>query len=126
MPNAALPDVFGHAGILAFPSIWHEPFGMPVVEAMGSGLPVIATDGGAFPETVDDGQTGFLVARGDATELANALRTLLRSEERRRSMGTSGFQKAVGEFTWDRVVSDLRYKYLSLLQSRADEFSHAS
>jgi glycosyltransferase involved in cell wall biosynthesis len=36
------------ATVFVFPSVWEEPFGMPVVEAMASWTPVVATRGGAF------------------------------------------------------------------------------
>jgi Glycosyl transferases group 1 len=35
------------ASIFAFPSVWEEPFGMPLVEAMASGTLVVTTHGGA-------------------------------------------------------------------------------
>jgi glycosyltransferase involved in cell wall biosynthesis len=54
------------ASIFAFPSVWEEPFGMPVVEAMASGTAVVATRGGAFPEIIEDGRSGLLVERSDA------------------------------------------------------------
>ena len=40
--NRDLPAVMAKAGLFAFPTVWHEPFGMPPVEAMAAGSPVIA------------------------------------------------------------------------------------
>jgi glycosyltransferase involved in cell wall biosynthesis len=63
-----LPDVAGEEkkGLLAraramlFPIAWEEPFGLAMVEAMGSGTPVVAFPRGAAREIVEPGLTGFL------------------------------------------------------------------
>ena len=115
IPNTALGEEFSRAGIFVFPSIWQEPFGMPVVEAMGCGLPVIATDAGAFPETIAHGRTGLLVERGNVEALAAALRRLLASDKERARMGTAGYERARSEFGWDTIVARLREQYRSLL-----------
>ncbi len=110
----AHPELAGHyrnADILVFPSVWNEPFGIPLIEAMATGIPVIATRGGGFPEIVHDGQTGLLVPRGDAPALAEAILRLLESEDLSRSMGQAGRQRVLERFTWDRIVQDLLSEY---------------
>jgi glycosyltransferase involved in cell wall biosynthesis len=113
----AHPELAGHyrnADILVFPSVWNEPFGIPLVEAMATGIPVIATRGGAFPEIVQDGKTGLLVPRGDAPALAEAILRLLEDGDLRRSMGEAGRRRALEKFSFDTVAENLLSEYRSL------------
>jgi glycosyltransferase involved in cell wall biosynthesis len=98
---------YAQAGVFVFPSLWHEPFGIPVIEAMAAGLPVVATRGGALPEIVVEGETGFLVERGDVRGLRAAISELLGNPSLRRRMGAAGRQRVRELFTWDRCVSRL-------------------
>ena len=64
-----------------------EAFGMVFQEAAAAGLPAIGTALNAIPEIVADGETGVLVPPGDVRALADALRGLVQSPERRMEMG---------------------------------------
>ncbi len=61
--------------VCVVPSVWEEPFGLVVLEALACGcVPVVARSGG-LPDAA--GPCGVVVPKGDATALAKALRTLL-------------------------------------------------
>jgi len=49
---------------------WPEPFGLVAIESMATGTPVIARRAGALTETIEHGETGFLV--DDVSEAALA------------------------------------------------------
>jgi glycosyltransferase involved in cell wall biosynthesis len=119
VPYAELPNRYRSADVFAFPSVWDEPFGMPNVEAMACGVPVVATRGGGIPELVEDGKTGFLVERGDAAGLAEAVLTLLKNESLRKSMGKAGRRRVMQLFTWKRVADDLLNQYSTIDRRRA-------
>lgn len=59
------------AKVVIFSSLWEEPFGMVLTEAMACGAPVVALARGAAPELIIDGVTGFLGATEE--DLARAL-----------------------------------------------------
>lgn len=65
------------AAVLVVPSIWYEPFGLVVAEAMATGLPVAATRIGALPELVEPGVTGALFTPGSHGDLVDAVRACL-------------------------------------------------
>jgi len=119
VPNAQLGSHYARAGIFVFPSLWHEPFGIPVIEAMAAGLPVVATRSGALPEVVVDGETGLLVERGDTAALGAAIDRLLSEPLLRRRMGAAGRERVRRFFTWDHCVTRLEQLYGSILGEAA-------
>jgi spore coat protein SA len=99
------------ADVLVQPSIFDEPFGMPIVEAMASGLPVVASSVGGIPELVADGHTGILVDRDNPAALADALNHLLDNPALARQMGHGGRLRAEERFSWERTTEELKLCY---------------
>jgi glycosyltransferase involved in cell wall biosynthesis len=93
---------YREADIFVFPSIF-EAFPLPPIEAMAAGLPVVATAVGGTVESVRDGETGFLVERGDQDGLARALEKLIADETLRADFGAAGRLRASELFSWDTV-----------------------
>lgn len=68
-----VPDeFFGTIDILVVPSLWEEPFGLVVTEAMSAKVPVVVTDAGALPEVVGPHHP-WIAHAGDARSLADAI-----------------------------------------------------
>lgn len=111
LANDRIGERQAEAGLFGFVSLWHEPFGIPIIEAMAAGLPVVATRAGAFPEIVEDGVTGLLVERGDVAGLAAALDRLLGDPALRRKMGEAGRRRVQERFLWDHAVARLEELY---------------
>jgi glycosyltransferase involved in cell wall biosynthesis len=100
-----LAEYYRSADVFVFPSIWDEPFGIPVIEAMAAGLPVVATRVGGVVETVEDGKTGFLVPPGDSQALAGAISSLLEDRALRERLGAAGRERALELFSFDSVAA---------------------
>lgn len=75
--SSDVPSLIREADIGLAPSIVREACGLSPMEFMKSGKCVVATDNGAQKEYVTHGETGFLVAPGDADALAAVLKPLL-------------------------------------------------
>jgi glycosyltransferase involved in cell wall biosynthesis len=112
-----LPPVDGEAkralllssSILLFPPV--EPEGHPrvVLEALAAGLPVVTTDRGAIPETVIDGESGFVLPQPDPEKLADRLLRLLGDPGLREQIGKSARSRYLAHFTQeaaDRRLAD--------------------
>ena len=95
------------ADVAVFPSIWQEPFGMTVVEAMATETAVVASRVGGIPEIVEHGVTGLLVEREDPAALSEAVLTLLGDPQRRDRLARAGRQRAVERFSWKRIAADV-------------------
>jgi glycosyltransferase involved in cell wall biosynthesis len=77
------------ARAVVVPSVWQEPFGLVVAEAMAAGTAPIAPAHGAFPELIDDGVDGELFPPGDADALSRRLESVWRDPERFDRLGRS-------------------------------------
>lgn len=82
-----LPEVYAASDVLVFPSE-HEPYGLPVNEAMICGVPVIVSDRvGAGYDLVTEGETGFVYPSGDVDRLTEILRDVVSDREKLKRMG---------------------------------------
>jgi glycosyltransferase involved in cell wall biosynthesis len=82
-PRRDIAELLGQMDVFAFSTSRDEGFGIALIEAMAAGLPVIASDVPACREVLGDGAAGVLVPAGEPAPLAQALCSLLGSEEER-------------------------------------------
>lgn len=61
------------ADVVVVPSLWDEPFGRVVIEALSTGRPVLASRVGGIPEILTGPLERFLFERGDVAGLAERL-----------------------------------------------------
>ncbi|MCR5513154.1 MAG: glycosyltransferase [Prevotella sp.] len=90
-----VPSYLKTANIAVVPSLWEEPFGLTVIEAMAAGLPLIATRSGGIPEICED--SALLVERDNCAEhLADAIRTLYHHPEQRLQLSKNAQERSHG------------------------------
>ncbi len=120
LPYEKMPQLYAGADIVAFPSLWPEPFGRIPVEAMAAGKALIASDIGAIPEIIGAGayertgagNAGLLVPPGDADALRKAL-LLFHDTAKREEYGKAA-RKAAQRYTQDAIAGKLLQAYQKL------------
>lgn len=92
--------------------------GLPnvVLEAACMGIPTVATAVGGTPECVRDGETGILVQAGDANQLADAIRSLVSNEQRRKNLGANAISFVQENYGFDRRVRKMAALYEELFR----------
>jgi glycosyltransferase involved in cell wall biosynthesis len=85
-----IPEVMAALDVLVLPSVRSEAASQVIAQALAVGTPVVATDVGGSGELVREGQTGRLVAAGDATALAAAIADSLADRAGARAMARRG------------------------------------
>ncbi len=95
------------SGLDAFsvPTVYKEPKGLFLLEALASGVPVVQPDHGAFPELIAATGGGVLVEPDSPAALAAGIRALIDDPERRRELGERGRAAVVGKFH-DEAMAD--------------------
>ena len=88
-----VPSYLKMADIAVVPSMWEEPFGLTVVEAMAAGLPLITTRSGGIPEICEGVAT--IVERDNIVDnLATAILDLYQHPEKREQMSVASLERS--------------------------------
>ncbi len=107
VPFADLPAIYQMAEVFVYPSRY-EGFGIPLLEALCSGVPAIGATGSCLEEAGGDGSV--YVNPDDPKELAWQLDRLLDDETARQEMVARGKAHAA-LFAEERLVADLLRTY---------------
>jgi glycosyltransferase involved in cell wall biosynthesis len=98
-----LAKIMGSAECLAFVS-YFEGFGIPLIEAMQSGVPVLAGDRTALPEV--GGDAVLYCNPYSVDSITSQLKTILTDEALRKDLIQKGLKRAA-HFSWDFTARDL-------------------
>jgi glycosyltransferase involved in cell wall biosynthesis len=104
VPELALPALFSGARAFVFPSLY-EGFGLPVIEAMASGLPVLISNRSSLPEIAQG--AALVVEPEDVSSMTASIRILLEDT----SWRASAIQRSIS------VASQYRWSVTAQLTS---------
>lgn len=111
-----LPVYYRAADTTVVPSTY-ESFGLVALESMACGTPVVAAGVGGLLATVQDSQTGFLMAGREPADYADRVGLLLKDRELRQKFSAHAIERAA-QFGWRRVAAQLLEVYQDLTFAR--------
>lgn len=107
-----LNKLYKRADVFVAPSVWDEPLGLVILEAMACNTPVVVTRKGGIPLAVKDGVNGYFVRPRNSTELADKVNLLLSNDAKRIKMGENARRIVEQRFSWDRIADLFIEMYL--------------
>jgi alpha-1,3-rhamnosyl/mannosyltransferase len=120
VPAESLPALYSGATMLVYPSLY-EGFGLPVLEAMASGIPVITSNRASLPEVAGD--VGFAIDPQDVKGLSTCMQSLIEDKKEAARRAALGIARA-RQFTWQACAEQTLAVYKKAIdghsrQSRA-------
>lgn len=79
-----------------------------LLEASMMEKPIIATNVGGIPELVKDGETGFLVEKGNHEQIIEKISFLLENPKIAKQMGKAGRKFIEENFNWEKIAHDFQ------------------
>lgn len=107
IPDADLPAVYALADVFLYPSL-QEGFGLPVLEAMASGIPVVTSNTSSLPEVAGD--AALLIDPRDADAIGRVLHQVLHDPALQARLCHAGHTRA-SAFSWSQSAAQLASLY---------------
>jgi len=98
-----LVKFYSRADVFIAPSVWDEPLGLVILEAMACETPVIVTRKGGIPLAVKDGQNGLFIRPRNSNDIVEKINLLLTNENLRNKMAKKARQIAEEKFSWETI-----------------------
>ena len=114
-PSEHIVSLYKSADIFVMPSLL-ETFGMVLIEAMASRLPVVTTNAPGCRDVVQNGKNGLVVPISDSVAIAKAIKKILKNEELKSRLISSGY-KFARDHDWIKITDHYLTLYKNILNS---------
>jgi len=112
-----LNHLYSAAQIYVFASLW-EGFGMPILEAMASGVPVVTSNISAAPEVAGD--AAKLVDPYDVNSIVEAMLEVFTNTKLQDVMRQQGIERA-SQFSWEKAAQETLAVYREVFANLMSE-----
>jgi glycosyltransferase involved in cell wall biosynthesis len=101
--------------VLSVPTVYREPKGLYVLEALANGVPVVQPRHGSFPELLEATGGGLLCNPEDPEDLARTLKQLQDNGPHGQELGRKGKEAVHRHFTAERMARETAEVYRNYL-----------
>lgn len=115
----AMPTLYCEADIFLFTSVWQEPFGRVLIEAMAAGVAVVGSAVGGVTEILLENETALTYPPGNIERLAAQVARLIQNPALRQQLAAAGKQVAGTRFDIQRMATEIE-GYLVQITQLAD------
>lgn len=106
LPYAELGKYFHLADVFVNSTIRENGYDLTIIQGMAYGKPVVVSRLKSLNGVIDDGLNGFLVGRGEAKELSQAVRKVLQNPQLMMIMGKAAQRQAQDLFSVESMVKN--------------------
>jgi len=102
-----LPSLYNHHSVLIFPSIWEEPMGIVILEAMACGLAIVSSGSGGARELTSPDVDGLFFESGSAEDCARQIARLIKSPRMMENLGENARKTVLERFRFSSLISGI-------------------
>ncbi len=117
-----LKQFYSRADVVVVPSIWDEPLGLVVLEAMASNTPVVASNKGGIPLAVKNNYNGLLVRAKSYNQLSKQINMIIDNKELKDKLGLNARTTIEKKFSGIELTKKIIFWYQES-KDRADKRS---
>jgi glycosyltransferase involved in cell wall biosynthesis len=107
-----LVPYYSRADVFIAPSVWDEPLGLVILEAMACSTPVVVTRKGGIPLAVKEGVNGLFIRSRNSTDIIEKVNQLLDNPNLRQKMGRTARKICEEKFSWEIIGRKFENIYL--------------